>query len=346
MNISTKRRYICVLTLLLFYGDRMASLLSDTAASTLVDQIQAEESNVVPGPEDLFKGYAAVAEREAASASQAEESALVRSTYEPVSSSVMDWVVKQYPPDGGVVPRVPRPARGVDPGIARSALGISLAPGQSALDALGIPARYEPLAASQSRKERTVRPLYSGEDEFSDVISSIGHSNDPLSLAPFSGELPGLGRRRSMGRPKPMPHKGVPEPERMARVRAYDDIVLAAARKHNVDPNLVRAVMRAESSGDPAAFSGEASGLMQLAPGTAEDLGVTDVWDPEQNIHGGAKYLSQMLERYDGDLDKTIAAYNAGPGAVDKHGGIPPFEETRTYVPRVKNYYDAFRRNR
>jgi len=323
----------------------MAGLLSDTAASVLVDKIQSEESNVVPRQEDLFKGYQAVAQRRSMAADEAEESSLVRSTYEPVSESVVDWVIKQYPPGSGAAPRAPRPAIGTDPGIARAALGISLAPGQSALDALGATRGHKSLAATQSRKERAVRPLYSGEDEFSGVISSIGHSNDPMSLSPF-GEEELQGFAPSKGRPKPMPHKGVPERERMARVSVYDTIIVAAAKKHGVDPNLVRAVIRAESSGDPAAFSGKASGLMQLAPGTAKELGVTDVWDPQQNIYGGTRYLAQMLERYDGDWDKAIAAYNAGPGAVDKHGGIPPFEETRAYVPKVKGYYDAFRRSR
>ena len=121
----------------------------------------------------------------------------------------------------------------------------------------------------------------------------------------------------------------------------YGDLVVQAAQEHDIDPNLVHAVIRAESNYDPKAVSHKgAQGLMQLMPSTAKDLGVKDSFDPRQNIWGGTRYLKSMLDRYEGDLVKAIAAYNAGPTAVDRAKGIPNFAETQLYVPKVlKNYY-------
>jgi hypothetical protein len=107
-----------------------------------------------------------------------------------------------------------------------------------------------------------------------------------------------------------------------------------------VDPFLARAVIQAESAFNYRARSRTgALGLMQLMPQTAERFGVLDPFDPRQNITGGTKYLRWLLDYFKGDLTKTIAAYNAGEGAVDKHGGIPPFAETLAYVPRVMQLY-------
>jgi len=113
----------------------------------------------------------------------------------------------------------------------------------------------------------------------------------------------------------------------------------AASDRFGVPAELVASVARAESgyrstAGSPAG----AQGLMQLMPATARGLGVTDITDPWQNLAGGTKYLRQMLDRFDGDVTKALAGYNAGPGNVEKYGGVPPFAETRTYVARVLDY--------
>lgn len=106
--------------------------------------------------------------------------------------------------------------------------------------------------------------------------------------------------------------------------------------KYGVPDWLVRNVIRAESNGNPDATSPVgARGLMQLMPGTAAGLGVQDAYDPRQNVEGGVKYLRQLLDMFGNDHTKAVAAYNAGPGAVQRYGGVPPYSETQTYVKRV-----------
>lgn len=120
--------------------------------------------------------------------------------------------------------------------------------------------------------------------------------------------------------------------------RSFDDLIDRHASRQGVRKDLVRAVIQVESGFNPRAVSNKgAVGLMQLMPGTARQLGVANPFDPSENVRGGVAYLRQLLDRYDGDERLALAAYNAGPGAVDSHGQtVPPYRETRDYVSKVK----------
>jgi soluble lytic murein transglycosylase-like protein len=122
-----------------------------------------------------------------------------------------------------------------------------------------------------------------------------------------------------------------------------DSLIRQQSTQAQVDPNLVKAVIRNESGFNPKAISPVgAQGLMQLMPATAQSLGVHNSFDASQNVAGGAKYLKSLLNKYEQSIPTALAAYNAGPGAVDKHGGIPPYQETQNYVKNVMKSYRVY----
>jgi soluble lytic murein transglycosylase-like protein len=127
------------------------------------------------------------------------------------------------------------------------------------------------------------------------------------------------------------------------KIRQYTDAIQAASNTCGLDPNLIKAVIAAESAGNARAISSKnAKGLMQLMDSTATQMGVTDVWNPQDNILGGSKYLKNLLDRFDGNVKLALASYNAGPDSVIRNGGVPPIPETQKYVSRVMNYLHIF----
>lgn len=134
-------------------------------------------------------------------------------------------------------------------------------------------------------------------------------------------------------------------PESNSRAgRNYDTLIRSAARRHQLDPELIRAVIKVESNFERKAVSRKgAQGLMQLMPGTAMDMGVGAVFDPADNIMGGSRYLRKLYDRFQGDLELTLAAYNAGPNRVEQSGGVPRIRETRRYVRQVLGHYRSYR---
>ena len=146
---------------------------------------------------------------------------------------------------------------------------------------------------------------------------------------------------------EPVPPVAPPGRGAEATPRTIEEMVGDSARRYALPRSLVRAVARAESALDPAAVSPKgAQGVMQLMPGTAKELGVDNAFDPAQNIDAGARLLRQLLEKYNGRVAEALAAYNAGPGAVAKHNGVPPYRETRGYIRKVvKDFEEAEKRS-
>jgi len=125
----------------------------------------------------------------------------------------------------------------------------------------------------------------------------------------------------------------------LKRLEKYDKYIQEASEKFGINQNIIKSVILTESAANEKAKSkANAKGLMQLLDSTASDMGVNNIWNPRENILGGAKYLSKMLRQYNGDLKLALASYNAGPGNVQKYKGIPPFEETKNYITRVMSY--------
>ncbi|ADG05355.1 Lytic transglycosylase catalytic [Kyrpidia tusciae DSM 2912] len=175
-----------------------------------------------------------------------------------------------------------------------------------------------------------------GADLLPFVIQALSASGSSTGAAPVLPMLFGATSETAALAPVA---NGSPAPPGTGR---WDALIQNVAARRGLDPALLRAVMMAESGGNPAARSpAGALGLMQLMPSTARALGV-DPLDPAQNLDGGAQYLRSLLDRYGGDVLKATAAYNAGPGAVDRYGGIPPYQETQAYVRRIQQLYARY----
>lgn len=173
-------------------------------------------------------------------------------------------------------------------------------------------------------------------ERFQDVLDEKTASMTEMKEAPAQD----TGTSRTVAKSKGDLPKGVD-----ARLAYWEKWIQELSAKYEVDPDLVRAVMRVESGGDPNAVSSAgAIGLMQLMPKTAKGLGV-DPRDPIRNLEGGIRYLAQLYDKYDGDFVKTLAAYNAGSGRVDSYGGVPPFPETQRYVKNVLALYRKYSRS-
>jgi soluble lytic murein transglycosylase-like protein len=153
--------------------------------------------------------------------------------------------------------------------------------------------------------------------------------------------------RREANNPAPMPvaYGGAVYMPSQATIQRFNSLIEAAAQTHGVDSALVHAVISAESGYNPTALSkAGARGLMQLMPATAQRYGVQNIMDPQENIHGGVKYLRDLLTMFSGNMELAVAAYNAGENAVIKYGHkIPPYAETVNYVPKVIGFYNKFR---
>ncbi len=174
------------------------------------------------------------------------------------------------------------------------------------------------------------------------VLQSI-HANDK-SEVPSLEMLSGLKLQSRLLDNQFVPARatGVDLRDSVDKISQYDPIIKQASDQYGVDPNLVSAVIIQESGGNPNAVSPKgAKGLMQLMDATARELGVSQVYNPRQNILAGVKYLSRMLDRYNGDESLALASYNAGPAAVDQYRGVPPYEETRKYVASVLSMKDT-----
>ena len=182
------------------------------------------------------------------------------------------------------------------------------------------------------------------------LAATVGHADifktvGPDGVISFTNNPKG-GKLVARDTPKAKAQPLMPSDTSAERFTRYDVHIQQAATLYQIPEELVRAVIKVESDFDPRAVStANARGLMQLVPPTAERMMVTDIFDPRQNIFGGVRYLRVLANLFNGDLELTIAGYNAGENAVIRHGGIPPYAETQDYVARVLSYYRHYRAN-
>ena len=196
---------------------------------------------------------------------------------------------------------------------------------------------YSDMAPGMDRIENRVRDIMQRFDQLNQIPQVKPDTRPEATESQDSVMGQGLESMRMAQKS----HPGV-GPESTHFQRILNALVEEKAEDYGVSPDLVRAVMQAESAGNPDALSpAGAQGLMQLMPGTAKQLGV-DPTDPVQNLDGGIRYLKAMNQRF-GNLDEALAAYNAGPGAVEKYGGIPPYKETINYVKKIRDILDEKR---